>query len=128
MTQKTFLFEIITPNRIAFSQNVDTIQIPTPDGQIGIFPFHTAFFSQVAEGEVIIHIDKKSQFLSIGGGFIEFNANKATLLVTRAFHADELDEKAILQAQKEATEALKRARKGQHTTECHVRRPGGCNN
>lgn len=105
---KTFNLDIVTPERIAYSEQVDLVSVPSSDGELTILPEHIPLFASLAEGEVKIRRGAEDFFLSIGGGFIEVTSSKTTLLVSRAYKAEELNEQAILKAQKEAEEALAR--------------------
>lgn len=106
--KNTFLLDIVTPDRKAFSQEVEAITIPTQSGQIGVLPSHMPLFTALSEGEVKISGNKKEYFLAIGGGFMEVTGKQVTILVTRAVHADELNEAEIKKAQSEAKEAIGR--------------------
>lgn len=109
---KTFLLEIITPERRVFSEEVRAISVPTIHGIIGILPNHTPIFTALDEGEVKIETKDKEYYLAIGGGFMEVGKARTSILVSRAYHARELNEKNILQAQAAAKEALAKKAKG----------------
>jgi len=59
-------------------------------------------FSVLGEGEIKITTGSKELFLAIGGGFMEVEREKVSILVSRAVHADELNEHAIKEAQDRA--------------------------
>lgn len=103
----TFLLEIITPQRIAFSDQVVMVTAPSSSGVVGILPHHEPLFTRLVEGELKIAKDKEEFFLVIGGGFMEVTPEKTVILVTDAVHAHELNEKEVLEAQKRAEDALK---------------------
>src|SRR5476651_503193 len=107
-----FLLEIITPERKAFSEEVDLVSVPTPDGVLGILARHMPFFTALAEGEVKIKTDAKEYFLAIGGGFMQVLKDKVIILVSRAVHANELNEEEIKKAELEAKEILSKAAVG----------------
>ena len=107
-----FLLEIITPERKAFSEEVDLVSVPTPDGIIGVLARHVPLFTSLIEGEVKISSGTKEYFLAIGGGFMEVTKEKVIILVSRAVHAQELNEEQIAKAEKEAKELLAKAAKG----------------
>ncbi len=107
---KKFLLDIITPDRSAFSEKVDYLSVPTREGRIGILAHHAAIFSEIVEGEVKIRKDDSEYFLVIGGGFLDVGGNRAALLVSRAYHADELNEAQIRKAQDSAGELLSTAK------------------
>ncbi len=99
--------EIVTPERIAYTDSVDMITVPGVDGILGILPRHAPLFAQLTEGEVKISKGNQELFLAIGGGFIEVMPKKVMILVTKAMYADELNETEINQAKIQALEALK---------------------
>lgn len=100
--------EIVTPEAIAYTDEVDMVSVPSFDGQLGILPRHIPLFAQLVQGELKIKKGTEEFYLSIGGGFIEVSRKKVTILVTRAVNATQLNEVEILKAKKEAEEALKR--------------------
>ncbi len=98
--------EIITPDRIAYTNQVDMVVVPGVDGQLGILPRHVGLFAQLIEGELKIKTGNEEIFLSIGGGFVEVTKTKVIVLVTRAVHASQLNEAEIVKAQAAARNAL----------------------
>lgn len=103
----TILLEIITPEKISFQDEVEMVSVPSVTGTLGILPGHAPLFTQLTEGELKIVKKKEESYYSLGGGFMEVTPNKVIVLVTRALHADEIDEARVLAAKKEAEEALK---------------------
>jgi F-type H+-transporting ATPase subunit epsilon len=104
--------EIITPERIVFRDKVDMITAPSALGVIGILPGHVPLFTRLTEGEVKISTKDKEIYLAIGSGFMEISQDKASILVTSAYKAEELNEKEVLEAKKRAEEALLTKPKG----------------
>lgn len=103
----SFLLEIVTPERIVYSDQVEMVVVPSSLGTAGILPRHVPLFSLLVHGELKIKKDSEEYYLSIGGGFVEVTREKVMVLVTRAVKAQELEEQEILRAKKEAEEALK---------------------
>lgn len=101
-----FHLDIITPQRNVFSENVESVVAPTADGLIGILAQHEPLFSALTEGEIKVTMGDKEYYLAIGEGFMEVTKTGVTILVTRAFHAHELNEAEIKKAQAAAREAL----------------------
>ena len=102
----SFLLEIITPDRIVFTDNVEMVVVPSSSGTLGILPKHVPLFALLSEGELKIKRQVEDFFLSIGGGVIEVTKNKVMILVTRAVKASELNEQEIIQARQKAQDAL----------------------
>lgn len=103
---KTFLLEIVTPDKIAYSDQVVMVVVPTVNGAMGILPRHMRAFAQLIEGELKIKTEKDEYYLALGGGFIEITKEKVLILVTRAVKAHELNEQEIISAKKAAEAAL----------------------
>ncbi len=98
--------DIVTPERSAYSEDVHFVSVPTPRGAIGILPKHTDLLSMLVEGEIKIEANGKETYLAIGGGFMEVTKNHILILVSRAYHADELNETEIKKAHMSAKESL----------------------
>lgn len=108
---KSFKLDIITPQRKAFSEDVNSVMVPTTNGMVGVLALHEPLFSALTEGEIKITAGSKEFFLAIGSGFMEVTQKGVSILVTSAFHAHELNEAEIKKAQQTAKEALSK-----HTT------------
>lgn len=104
------LLEIITPQRKAFTESVSAVYVPTKNGRVGVLPKHIGLFTALTEGEVKITYGGKDWFLAIGGGFMEVTKEKISILVSRAVHADEINEEELKKAQKDAKDTI--AQKG----------------
>jgi len=104
----TIFLEIITPEKIAFQGEVEMVSVPSVTGELGILPHHEPLLTQLTEGELKIIKDSQELFFSLGSGFMEVKPGKVTILVTKALHAEEIDEAKVLAAKKEAEEALKK--------------------
>ncbi|MEK7592080.1 MAG: ATP synthase F1 subunit epsilon [Patescibacteria group bacterium] len=112
--------DIITPVRNAFSEDVEFVSVPTKMGTVGVLPHHVGLFSALSEGEIKIKTKQKEMFLAIGGGFMEVRGNCVTLLVSRAFHADELNEAEIKKAQQAAKEAIAKRSSGVNLSDAYT--------
>jgi F-type H+-transporting ATPase subunit epsilon len=107
--------EIITPEKIIYTGEVDEIVVNTGDGEIAILPHHVNLFTKVMPGELILKINNKDQFLAITGGFLEVDNNKVTILADYAVRSESIDVEKALEAQKRAEEILRR--KKEHISE-----------
>lgn len=116
----SFLLEIITPRRIAFSDNVEMVTAPSTGGTIGILAHHAPLFTRLVEGELKIIKKEEEFFLAIGDGFLEVNPEKVTILVTSAYHAHEINEQEVSLARKRAEEALLVKPKGSELIEAQT--------
>lgn len=115
-----FNLEIITPERLAYEDQVDMVTAPTALGIIGILAHHVPLFSRLLEGEVKITKGDTEYFLAIGGGFMEVTRERVSILVSRAVHAAELNESEIKKAEDRAKEALAHGIKGDELKEAQA--------
>ena len=107
-----FFLEIITPERLAYKDEVDMVTAPTARGIIGVLAHHVPLFTRLLDGEVKITKGGEEFFLAIGGGFMEVTKDRVSILVTRAVHARELNEAEIKKAESRARDAISRGVKG----------------
>jgi len=102
--------KIITPKKIVFEKEVNSVTVPTADGEITILPHHTNLFSLLKEGVIKIKDNQNEDYFSIGAGYIETDGKEVTILVSRAYGQDEIDEQFINQAMEEAKKVLSQAK------------------
>ncbi len=108
-----FFLEIVTPDRTAYTDSVNALSVPTLNGTIGVLPKHVGLFTVLGEGEIKITTAAKELFLAIGGGFMEVGREKVSIFVSRAVHADELNERDIKEAQERARNIMANNAKGE---------------
>jgi F-type H+-transporting ATPase subunit epsilon len=99
--------EIVTPEARVYSETVDTVVIPTVEGEVGILPGHIPLVAQVGAGELRATKGNVTQLLVIGGGFAQVSGDKVSILADSAIHEEKIDENAIAAAMKRAEDALK---------------------
>ncbi|MFH0750032.1 MAG: ATP synthase F1 subunit epsilon [Candidatus Gottesmanbacteria bacterium] len=98
---------IVTPQREALSQDVNFVTVPTPTGTIGILPKHIPLVTALVEGEIKVLSGEKESYFAIGGGFMQVTKKSVIILVSRAVHADELNEAEIKKAHETARTTVK---------------------
>jgi F-type H+-transporting ATPase subunit epsilon len=99
--------EIVTPEARVYSESVDTVVIPTVEGEIGILPGHIPLVAQVGAGELRATKGGVTQLLVVGGGFAQVTGEKVSILAERAIEENKIDENAVAEAMKRAEEALR---------------------
>lgn len=99
--------QIITPEKTVFDDEVDQITLPTSQGQITVLPHHTGLITTIEPGELIYKKHNKETLLASGFGFAQVGKDNVKVLVDLAAPEEEIEEKAIEAAKKEAEEALK---------------------
>jgi F-type H+-transporting ATPase subunit epsilon len=107
--------ELITITGLKFSEDVYEVIMPTPDGQIAVFPNHMPLISLASPGILSIRKREKDPDDSlvqyaIDGGVIEINDRRVRILVDEASHDSEIVEKDAEQALQLAKEEASKAR------------------
>lgn len=103
----TLHLEIVTPERLIYSEDVEMVIVPGSEGELGILPHHIPLFTKIKPGEIKIKIGGKEEFLAITGGFLDFSNFKATILADYAVRSEEIELAQAEQAKKKAEEAMK---------------------
>lgn len=101
--------EIVTPEARVYSDTIDTVVIPTVDGEVGILPGHIPLLTQVDHGELRVTKGNTTQWLAVGGGFAQVSGDKVSVLAERAIIEEKIDEHAVEEAMKRAEEKMKEA-------------------
>lgn len=102
--------QIITPKKIVLQDEVSSISVSSSTGEITILHNHAPLFSLLIEGVVKIKKENQESFYSIGGGYLETTGKEANILVSRAYHQDEIDEEAVKKAKENAEKLLKESK------------------
>jgi len=111
MSKKTIKFEIVTPERVVFSEEISQITLPTTTGEITILPDHIPLVSILQPGVIEIkRADNRVDVMSVSGGFVEVTRGKIVILADTAERAEELDEEKIEEARRRAEDSKKNAK------------------
>lgn len=101
--------EIVTPSARVYSDTIDTVVIPTVDGEVGILPGHIPLVTEVDHGELRVTRGGQTQAIVVSGGFAQILGDKVSVLAESAIEEEKIDEHAVEAAMKRAEEALKGA-------------------
>jgi len=121
MTKNHMLFELITPERIVFRQEVDQVTLPTMDGEITVLPGHIPLVAQLVPGVAVLKISGENEDVAVSGGFIQVDGKgKVTVLADTAERGDNLNLQDIEKAKQRAEEVMKNAARGDDETFAHA--------
>lgn len=109
--------KVITPRKIVIDRQVNSVTVPTADGEITILPHHAHLFSLLIEGIVKIKKDPTEDLLAIGGGYLETNGKTVTVLVSRAYGQEEIDHDLTNKAVEQAKQILSKSTDEKERTE-----------
>lgn len=102
--------EIVTPEAKVYSDTIDSVVIPTLEGEVGILPGHIPLVTKVEDGELRVTKGNQTLHLAVGGGFAEIDGDKVSVLAERAITEEQIDEKAVEDALKRAEQAMRDAK------------------
>ena len=103
----TFKLEIVTAERMVFSDEVSALIAWGVEGQLGILPHHAPLMTMLQPGDLMIRKDKEEDYLAISGGFLEVRPDKVIILADACERIDEIDIARAEEAKKRAQETLK---------------------
>ncbi|MDA0771155.1 MAG: ATP synthase F1 subunit epsilon, partial [Chloroflexi bacterium] len=76
--------EIVTAERLVYSEDVDVLVAPGIEGELGILPRHAPLLTVLQPGEIRVSKDGKETYMTVSGGFIEVMSNTVTILADTA--------------------------------------------
>ena len=108
---KTVRLDIVTPERLAYSDDVNMVIARATDGDIGILPGHAPLIAGLEIAPLRILKDDGEKRIAVCGGFIEVRPDKVTVLAGCAELPEEIDVKRA-EAARERAEARLKYREG----------------
>ena len=100
------LLEIVTPEKLAYSDTVDAVVLPGSEGELGVLPHHAPLVSMLGVGELRIRKGAETETFAIAGGFLQVRPDKVVVMAEMADMAAEIDLEVAAEARKEAERAL----------------------
>jgi len=109
-TTATIHVDIVSAEGEIFSGAASMVFAPGSQGELGIAPRHAPLLTLLKPGEVRVQTaDGGEQHFFVGGGAIEVQPNRVTVLADTALRAKDLEESAALAAMQRAEETLSKA-------------------
>jgi len=99
-------FDIVTAERVVYSEEVDMVIAPGVEGELGILPHHTPLMTTLQMGELRVKKDGEEFSLAISGGFLEVRPDRVIVLADAAERAEEIDIARAEEAKRRAEERL----------------------
>ena len=100
--------EVVTPEKVMASQEVDMVMAPGSEGEFGILPEHINFLSGIVPGELRFDNGNKKEYMAVTHGFAEVSNNRVSILVDSAEKAPDIDVERARRAMERAKERLER--------------------
>jgi F-type H+-transporting ATPase subunit epsilon len=98
--------EIVTPERVIYSDEVDAVIAPGVEGQLGILPHHAPLITMLQAGELRVRKGEEEICIAVFGGFLEVRPDRVIVLADAAERAEEIDAARAEEAKRRAEQAL----------------------
>lgn len=109
----TFHFDLVSPERLLFSGEVDQVDLPGADGDFGVLAGHSPLVATLKPGMVTVHAGGRQERIAVFGGFAEVSPAGLTLLADGAMPAGQVDRARIQAEIRRAEENVAAAPDGQ---------------
>jgi F-type H+-transporting ATPase subunit epsilon len=98
--------EIVTPERLAYADEVDSVQLPGSEGELGVLPHHAPLITTLGAGELRLRKGGQEESFAIVGGFLQVLPDKVVVMAETADMASEIDLEKAQQAKRDAEKAI----------------------
>lgn len=105
---RTLLCEIVTPERIVYTNEVEMVIAPTLDGEVGILPLHAPLVTVLRPGELRVRYNdnKDVEWFAVSGGYLQVHEDKVIVLADAATHSSQVDVERARRAKELAEERM----------------------
>ena len=83
--------DIVTPEKMLYSGDVEMVTLPGTNGQMGILRGHAPLLSTLDIGEIVLHSREGNEYLAVSGGVVEVRPDKVTILADTAETPEDID-------------------------------------
>jgi F-type H+-transporting ATPase subunit epsilon len=102
----TLKLEIVTPDAMTYSEDVEMVTLPGAEGEMGVYPQHVPLLTQIVAGEITVRKDGRDYFLAVGEGFVEITGERVAVMTDMAIRAENIDEARAEEARRRAEARL----------------------
>jgi F-type H+-transporting ATPase subunit epsilon len=103
----TMRLEIVTPEAMVYSEDVDMVTLPGMEGQMGVQDQHVRLMTVLVPGELIVHKSGHDDFMAVGEGLVEITNERLSIVTNMAVAVDKIDEAAAEEARQRAAARLR---------------------
>ncbi len=110
MAENAVQFELVSPEKLLLSEEVEMVVVPGAEGDFGVLPGHSPLISTVRPG--VIHVFEAGSVktrIFVAGGFAEVTTARCTVLAEEAVPLDEIDRASVEKDLQDANEDIRDA-------------------
>jgi F-type H+-transporting ATPase subunit epsilon len=108
----TFHFDLVAPDKLLFSGEVDQVDVPGAEGDFGVLAGHAPLVATLKPGILVVHEGGQKKRIVVTGGFAEVNPQGLTILADVATSVEDIDRTAITAQIREIEESVKEMEQG----------------
>jgi F-type H+-transporting ATPase subunit epsilon len=108
----TFHFDLVAPDKLLFSGEVDQVDVPGAEGDFGVLAGHAPLVATLKPGILVVHEGGQKRRIVVTGGFAEVNPQGLTILADVATAVEDIDRTAITAQIREIEESVKEMEQG----------------
>jgi F-type H+-transporting ATPase subunit epsilon len=98
--------EIVTPDAIVYSGEVESVILQGLEGQLTILPQHTRLITQLVPGEMMVRRTGRDEVMAVGEGLVKVTAESVAIVTDMAIAAENIDEATAEEARQRAAARL----------------------
>ena len=102
----TLKLDIVTPDAVTFSGDVEMVTLPAVEGEMGVYPQHVPLMTQIVPGELVVRQDGQDIYMAVGDGFVEIATDHVAVLTDMAVPEAQIDEAKAEEARRRAEARL----------------------
>ncbi len=116
----TLKLDIVTPDAVTFSGEVEMVTLPAVEGEMGVYPQHVPLMTQLVPGELVVRLEGHDIYMAVGDGFVEVTSDHVAVLTDMAIPADQIDEGKAEEARQRAEARLAEQMDDEETATVHA--------
>jgi F-type H+-transporting ATPase subunit epsilon len=98
--------EIVTPEKLIFSEEVDEVVVPSEEGYLGVRPGHAPLLAHLDVGEISYRVGSTQKYLAVSGGFAEVLRESVSVLAQTCERSEDIDVERARKSRERANDRL----------------------
>ncbi len=113
----TIQLEIVSPDKVVYSKDIDMLIVRSTAGELGILPNHAPMVAGLVPHAMRVKVDGGEELIAVGGGFMEVQPKKISVLASAAEQPVDIDVNRAKEAYARAKARVEAVKDGTSTQE-----------